>query len=240
MKPFSSVTTRRHFVASGLTLAAGVLCLPRSQAKSPRPAPSNRITLGVIGCGNQAMNDIRSFFQDPRVQIVAVCDVNRESNEYWAGRPGGREVGKRLVEEHEAQFYRSGKYRGCEVFSDYREMLARPEIDAVLIDTPDHWHALQVIDAARAGKDIYCQKPVSLTVDEGRLMRDVVRHHRRVFQTGSQQRSIQSFIRSAELIRNGHLGRLLEVRVGLPGGRPDHAHSADRKAPGPVPEGFDY
>ena len=240
MKRISTACTRRHFVASGLTLAAGALCLPRSQASSPRPPPSNRITLGVIGCGNQGMNDIRSFLQDPRIQIVAVCDVNRESNEYWAGRPGGREVAKRAVEEHEAHYYRSGKYRGCELFSDYRDLLARADIDTVLIDTPDHWHALQVIDAARAGKDIYCQKPVSLTVDEGRLMRDVVRHHRRVFQTGSQQRSLQPFIQSVDLIRNGHLGRLHEVRVGLPGGRPDYALSADRKAPEAVPEGFDY
>ncbi len=194
----------------------------------------------MIGCGNQGMNDIRSFLQDPRVQIVAVCDVNRESEMYWSRRPGGREVARREVEAHEAQYHRSGQYRGCATFADYREMLARPDIDAVLIATPDHWHALQVVDATRAGKDIYCQKPLSLTIDEGRVMRDVVRHHRRVFQTGSQQRSAATFLQAIDLIRNGHLGRLKEVRVGLPGGRPDYAENAEFKLPSPVPKDFDY
>jgi predicted dehydrogenase len=221
-------------------LAAGTLAAPRSWAVHPRVAPSNRITLGVIGCGNQGMNDIRSFLQDPRIQIVAVCDVNREGNEYWSGGPGGREIARQAVEEHEAQYSRAGSYRGCATYVDYRDLLARGDIDAVLVATPDHWHALQVVEAARAGKDIYGQKPLSLTIHEGKVMRDVVRHHGRVFQTGSQQRSLSTFIRAVELVRNGYVGGLQEVRVGLPGGRPDFVGNADRKFPEAVPEGFDY
>ncbi len=232
--------TRRRFIGSGLALAAGSLTRPRAHGAQARPAPSQRITLGVIGCGNQGMNDIHSFLQDARVQIVAVCDVNRESSDYWARRPGGREVARRVVEAHEAQFLRSQGYRGCAVYPDYRDMIARRDIDAVLIATPDHWHCLHTVDAARAGKDIYCQKPLSLTIDEGRLMRDIVRHHQRVFQTGSQQRSAASFIRAVNLVRNGYIGKVREVRVGLPGGRPDHAQNGEQKQPVPVPAGFDY
>jgi predicted dehydrogenase len=240
MNSAPAIHSRRRFLAAGLTLAAGTLAMARSQTRSPRPAPSNRITLGVIGCGNQGMNDIRGFLRDPRIQIVAVCDVNRESSEYWSQSPGGRDVARREVEAHEAQFTRSGNYDGCAVFSDYRELLAREDIDTVLIDTPDHWHARQVVDAVAAGKDIYCQKPLSLTIDEGKIMRDAVRRRDCVFQTGSQQRSAASFSRAVNLVRNGYIGRLTEVRVGLPGGRPDFALNAHRKQPEPVPEGFDY
>lgn len=105
---------------------------------------------------------------------------------------------------------------------------------------PDHWHAILVIEACKAGKDIYCQKPLALTIVEGRAMSYAVAKHHVVFQTGSQQRSDYHFRRACELVRNGRIGDLKTVRVGLPGGRPDLAKSADRKGPEPVPQGFEY
>ena len=146
---------------------------------SGRPAPSNRITLGVIGTGNQGFNDIRSFLSDERVQIVAVCDVNRESPGYWDGKVGGREPARRLVEEHYAKHKPSGNYRGCDACVDFREILGRKDIDAVEVSTPDHWHAIPSIEACKAGKDIYCQKPLALTIVEGRAMSYAVNKHQR-------------------------------------------------------------
>ncbi len=203
-------------------------------------APSSRITMGFIGTGNQGTGDLRLFLKDPRVQVVAVCDVNRESSGYWNGAVAGREPARRRVEEAYAEKTRGGAYKGCTAYVDYRELLARDDIDAVEIATPDHWHALQVIDACRAGKDIYCQKPLSLTVTEGTAMADAVREHGRVLQTGSQQRSDAHFRRACELVRNGRIGKLHTVRCGLPGGRPDIGKTGDRKRPEPVPDGFDY
>ena len=174
------------------------------------------------------------------VQIVAVCDVNRESAGYWDGKVGGREPARRLVEGHYAKDKPSGNYRGCEAYADFREVLGRADIDAVEVCTPDHWHAIPVIEACRAKKDIYCQKPLALTVAEGRAMSYAASKHGVVFQTGSQQRSDPHFRHACELVRNGRIGTLKSVRVGLPGGRPDFARTGDRKAPEPVPEGFDY
>src|SRR5262249_38875625 len=156
--------SRREFLGTAArTVAAGVAfptIVPGSAlGLSGAVAPSNRVTLGVMGRGNQGFNDLRSFLRDDRVQIVAVCDVNRESPGYWEGKIGGREPAKRLVEEHYAGRRRDGGYRGCEAYVDYREVLGRADVDAVEVCTPDHWHAIPVIAACKAGKDIYCQKP---------------------------------------------------------------------------------
>ncbi len=130
--------------------------------------------------------------------------------------------------------------RAATAYADFRELLARKDIDAVVICTPDHWHAIPVIAACKAGKDIYCQKPLSLTIAEGRAMSDAVKKHERVFQTGSQQRSDSNFRRACELVRNGRIGKLHTVRCGLPGGRPDYGKTGDRKETAEVPKGFDY
>jgi predicted dehydrogenase len=205
-----------------------------------RPAPSNRINLAVIGTGNQGFNDIRSFLQDERVQIVAVCDANRGGAGYWDGKIGGREPAQRLINDHYAG-KRSGKsLRTCAAVADFREILGRGDIDAVEICTPDHWHALMVIEACKARKDIYCQKPLSLTVADGRAMSYAVNRSKVVFQTGSQQRSNHRFLRAAELVRNGFIGDLRTVRIGMPSGRTDYAKTADHKKPEAIPECFDY
>ena len=203
-------------------------------------APSDRITMGIIGTGNQGTNDMRNFLRDDRVQVVAVCDVNRKGAGYWNGRVAGRDPAKEIVEAHYAGKTGKDAFEGCTSHRDFRELLNRSDIDAVEIATPDHWHAIPTVLAAKAGKDIYCQKPLSLTVTEGRAMSDAVARYQRVFQTGSQQRSSRNFRHGCELVRNGRIGKLLEVECGLPGGRPDIGRNGDRKAPEPVPAGFDY
>jgi predicted dehydrogenase len=237
--------TRRQFLGSASAASAIALNTPLAlPAAAPpeekKPAASDRITLGFIGTGNQGLNDIRGFLGDARVQIIAVCDVNEESPGYWNGGVAGREPARRLIEGRYAADKKSGKYKGCAVYNDFRELLARKDIDAVVICTPDHWHAIPVVAACKAGKDIYCQKPLSLTVAEGRAMSDAVKKHKRIFQTGSQQRSDSNFRRACELVRNGRIGKLHTVRCGLPGGRPDYGKTGDHKKPEPVPKGFDY
>src|ERR1700677_4301542 len=196
--------SRRAFLGQTARVAAAGWAFPTIIPGSAlrlagRPAPSNRITLAVIGTGNQGFNDIKSFLPDDRVQLVVVCDVNRESTGYWEGKIGGREPARRLVDEHYAKKKSSETHRACESTADFREILGRHDIDAVEICTPDHWHALMVTMACKAKKDIYCQKPLSLTVAEGRVMSYAVNRSKVVFQTGSQQRSDERFHRACEL-----------------------------------------
>jgi predicted dehydrogenase len=245
MNPPDGHTSRRDVLRRSVQgWAAGIgfpAIVPGSAlGLSGAAAPSNRITLAVIGTGNQGFNDIHSFLRDKRVQIVAVCDANREGPGYWQGRIGGREPARRLVEERYADDRPSGSYRGCAALVDYREILGRGDIDAVAICTPDHWHAILVVAACRAKKDIYCQKPLSLTVGEGRAMVIAVNRSQIVFQTGTQQRSDPRFRRCCELVRNGRIGDLRRVGVGLPAGRTDYALTGDRKRPEPIPKGFEY
>ena len=237
-----SPSTRRQFLGQAAigTLAAPLVLPAGALGDTKKPAASKRITLGFIGTGNQGLNDIGGFLGDPRVQIVAVCDVNRESSGYWNGGVAGREPARRRVEKHYAADRKSGKYKGCDAYNDFRDLLARKDIDAVVVCTPDHWHAIPVIAACKAGKDVYCQKPLALTIAEGRAMCDAVKKYDRVFQCGSQQRSDHHFRRACELVRNGRIGKLHTVRCGLPGGRPDFGKTGDRKKPEPVPAGFDY
>jgi predicted dehydrogenase len=239
------MTTRRSFLKTAAAASAAAIGFPyvvpaRALGRDGTVAPSNRITLGVMGTGNQGLNDMRDFLHDDRVQVVAVCDVNRESPGYWNGGVAGREPARRMVDEHYGQAKSSGTSKGCAAYVDFRELLAHPDMASVLICTPDHWHAIPVIAAAKAKKDIYCQKPLSLTVAEGRAMSDAVKKHGVVFQTGSQQRSDPKFRQAAELVRNGRIGKLHTVRVGLPGGRSDYGKTGDRKQPEAVPEGFEY
>jgi len=196
-------------------------------------APSNKITMAFIGTGNQGTNDMRGFLQDQRVRVVAVCDVNRKGPGYWSGGIAGREPARQIVDNH---------YKGtsCAAYEDYREVLAREDIDAIEIATPDHWHAPLAVAAAKAGKDIYGQKPLSLTIADGRLMTDTVTRYSRIWQTGSQQRSDGNFRRVCELVLNGRIGKLHTVRCGLPGGIPDYGRTANQTEEVPVPDGFNY
>ncbi len=225
---FRSIT-RRTFAKSG---ALGFPCIVPAHVLSQN-APSNKLTIGFVGTGNNGTNWMRIFLRDKRVRVLGVCDVNREGAGYWDGTVRGREPARRLVDEHYGD-------RSCLGFADFRELLGRDDIDAIYIGTPDHWHALIAIAAARAGKDIFGQKPLALTVREGRAMADAVKTAGIVWQTGSQQRSDSNFRIVCELVRNNRLGTIHTVRVGLPSGRPDYGKTARLTEPQPVPDGFDY
>lgn len=238
------MNTRRDFIKDSSKVAAAIIAAPMiisscTKGKEGRPSPSDRINLAVIGAGNQGTNDTREFLEDERVQITAVCDVNTKSAGYWDGKVAGREFVRELVETHYSD--KTGKpFKGVKEFTDFREVLERKDIDAVLIALPDHWHCIPTLIAAAEGKDIYCQKPLSLTIAEGRAMSDAVNKHNVVFQTGSQQRSNSNFRVVCELVRNGRIGDLHTVTCGLPGGTPDFGRTGLNIYPQPVPKGFDY
>ena len=213
---------RRQFLESAAGAVAVAIGFPYIVKSSVFGAngtilPSERIVMGCIGVGGQGTGDMKGFLEHESVQVVAVCDVNRESYGYQGRSPRGREPAKRIVEEHYAKKKDSVAYKGCAAYEDFRELIARNDIDAVLIATPDHWHAIPVIEAASAGKDIYCEKPLSLTVAQARAMVNAVRRYGRVFQTGSQQRSSYWYWHGCELIRNGYIGEVKTILVGVGG-----------------------
>ena len=235
---------RRHFLKLSGTATAAVIAVPTIisacvRGKNGNIAPSDRINLAFIGSGNQAMNDIRDFITDKRVQITGICDVNKQSTGYWDGKSGGREVGINLVNTLYAEL-NGKKYTGCQGYEDFREVIARKDIDAVEVVLPDHWHSIPVLMAAKAGKHIYCQKPLALTIPEGRAMANAVKKYGITFQTGSQQRSDENFRRVCEIVRNGRIGQLERVECGLPAGTPDYGKTGQLTETIPVPKDFDY
>src|SRR5436189_1814912 len=218
--------SRREFLSNSLK-ASAFLALPSIVPSSVfgRNAPSNRINVAAIGTGRiSRVHDMPDVLQDDYAQVMAVCDL--DSNR--------AEEGKKFVND----FYtkRDGKpFDGVKLYTDYRELLQNKDIDAVLISTPDHTHAMIGAAAARAKKHIYMQKPASLTIAEGRLIADVVTKSGVKFQIGSQQRSSEQFRYAAELVRNGRIGELKTVYVGLPGDPP-----GGDKTPMPVPKNLNY
>ncbi|MDP1587107.1 MAG: Gfo/Idh/MocA family oxidoreductase, partial [Prosthecobacter sp.] len=240
---FPATRSRRHFLqqcsaAAGAALGFPTIIPSSALGKDGAVAPSNRTTLALIGCGGRGTDVVKNFLQDERVQVIAVCDVERESDRYNKGiikKAGtlGREPARRLVDTTYGT-------KGCAVHEDFREVLARSDVDAVQIATPDHWHALQAVAAARAKKHIYCEKPLSLTIAQGRFMSDVVRQSGVVWQTGSQQRSDIHFRMACEYVRNGKIGRLKQIRVGLASDNRDNNGCASQTEPAPVPEGLNY
>ena len=218
--------TRREFARTSL-LGAGILAAPMIIPARLRGAhaPSNRIRVGHIGCGRIGRgHDMTSVFHSGLADIVAVCDVD-------ARRAAD---GRTLVES----FYRDKELPPppVTVHGDYRELLARSDIDAVVISTPDHWHAEPALAAVNAGKDVYLQKPMTMTHAEGILLRDAVAKSGRIFQLGSQQRcNYPQFRKASEFIRNGRVGRLQRVEIGLP-----VDPTAPDDPPQPVPATLDY
>jgi predicted dehydrogenase len=173
-------------------------------------APSNRINIGVIGVGRIARgHDMAETFKYDHAQVLAVCDVDSKR----------LALGKQLVDETYAKKY-GRPWDSARTYADYHELLAAKDIDAVIVATPDHQHAILAVHAVKAGKDVYLQKPASLTIAEGRTMADAVAASGRILQIGSQQRSDKpwpQFRRACELVRNGRIGQLKHVEVGLPG-----------------------
>ena len=233
--------SRRRFLSISATWAAGAVAGPQVVPVSVfgQSAPSRRVTLGIIGCGNQSTVDIPEFLRHDDCQIVAVCDVNKASHGYRsASQFLGREPQRDFVNGFYEKKFARGQYKGCDAHADFREVLARKDIDAVAVIVPDHWHALITILAAEAGKDIYCQKPLSLTIRDGQEMIKAVRRHQRILQTGSQYRSSPFVRRACELIRNGRLGKIKRVETYV--AENNFTGPGPGWKPVPVPEGFDY
>lgn len=232
-----SRTSRRTFIKAAACAIAAPTIVPRTVFGAN--APSNRINVGFIGLGNQSKNDLPAFLKNDDVQVLAVCDVNTGSNGYREPKDFlGREPGKQKVEAYYAEKKPSGTYKGCDAYTDFRDVLARDDIDAVVIIVPDHWHALMTIAACKAGKDIYCEKPLSLTVDDGKAMVKAVREHKRILQTGSHHRSNDAIRRGCELVRNGRIGKLQRIFTFI--AENNFTGPGPGWQPMPVPQGFDY
>jgi len=238
---------RRTFLKKTATTTLALPMLIRSSAlgKAGTTPPSERINMGFIGLGGMGTNNMRAFMAQDDVQVRAVCDVVKASDQYghwykkgWNGAWFGREPARRIVENHYAQKTPTGNFKGCDAYVDFREIIARDDIDAVCITTPDHWHAIPAIMAAAAGKDIYCEKPMSLTIAEGRAMAEAVHRYGTVFQTGMQRRSAQLYRHVCELVRNGRIGKLRRALVAI-GPNNKQAPPSDWK-PMPVPDWLDY
>ncbi|MBN1845142.1 MAG: Gfo/Idh/MocA family oxidoreductase [Sedimentisphaerales bacterium] len=220
MKP---IRNRRGFLKDTARLALGALGFPalvpaRVLGQGAQPGANDTITIGCIGVGSRGRGNLLNLLQDNRCRVLAVCDVDAQH----------RDLAQAAVNRHYGN-------RDCGAANDFRELIARPDIDAVLIATPDHWHALIAVAAARAGKDIYGEKPLALTITQGRAMVEAVRRYGVVFQTGTQQRSDGRFRRACELVRNGRIGTVHTVEVEVPG-----SMSCDGFYPDSVPAGFDY
>lgn len=199
--------SRRQFLTTS-TLAAAVapLILP-SRIWAAEKSANDRLNFGFIGVGKQGRYLLSDFIKRKETQVIAVADVDTTR----------RESAKKLIKDFYAKQTDRGQYNGCKAYNDFREVLARRDIDAVVIATPDHWHALIATAAAHAGKDIYCEKPMSESIHEARAMVNAVRKNKRVFQTGSMQRSSKEFRTACELVRNGRIGKITNVRVAVGG-----------------------
>ncbi|HSV99355.1 MAG TPA: Gfo/Idh/MocA family oxidoreductase [Sedimentisphaerales bacterium] len=231
--------TRRRFITR-MAMASGAIAAPwiipsHVWASQGNAAPSGRINVGLIGHGCMGRGHLSRLAGDREIQVLAVCDVDRMR----------RDEGKRRVEDTYAARSNSGSYQGCAACNDYREVLARPDIDAVVIVTPDHWHAMQSIHAVEAGKDVYCEKPISMTVREGRRLVEAVRRYGRIFQTGTQYRSISTIRQVVEFVRAGGLGKVKSVftlwgKLGGHLGVNSYVPLDFALPPEPAPEGLDW
>ncbi|HWH70007.1 MAG TPA: Gfo/Idh/MocA family oxidoreductase, partial [Candidatus Sulfotelmatobacter sp.] len=211
-------STRRSFIKCAALAGVAPMLLP-ARLWAADSAPNSQITLGFIGTGTQGRSLLGGFLRHSEARVLAVCDVDKTR----------RENVQKTVETFYAQAAGASTAKGCAVYSDFRELLARKDIDGVVIATPDHWHALISIAAAAAGKDIYCEKPMSHTILEGRAMVQAVRQHQRVFQVGSMQRSSREFRAACELVRNGAIGKVSRVEVAV-GGPPVPCDLAEEAA----------
>lgn len=220
----NSTSTRRQFLQSaaalGTAFAVPTIIPSTALGLDGATAPSERITMGLIGSGGQGTSNMEGFLAFKDVQFLAIADVDKSH----------REAAAAIVNKQYGN-------TDCTLFNDFRELNDRADIDAVIIATPDHWHALNAIDALKKGKDTYVQKPLTWSVQEGRALCEAVKKYGRILQTGSQQRSDARFHQACELVRNGRIGTLKYVNIGIP----DNNKTCEPTwSPEPIPEGFDY
>ena len=211
--------TRRKFLKSTIAITAPYVITSNALGGNGRPPASERVTMGFIGVGGQGGGHLYAgawtylpggYLGRDDVQVLAVCDVRKER----------RDLAHQRVNQRYAEAARSGEYKACQAYVDFRELLARPDIDAVLLGTPIHWHAMMTVMAAKAGKDVYCEKPTALTVHESRAIVEATKRYSRVFQAGTQQRSEYGgkFRLACELVRSGRIGKLQTVYAYEQGG----------------------
>jgi predicted dehydrogenase len=215
--------TRREFIRRNLTAVVAATAFPSiipgsALGSNGTVAPSNRITVGCIGVGPQGRGDMGGFLAQKDAQVLALCDVAKPNLEIALSQVN--------------QKYQNSDCAAC---VDYRELLDRKDIDAVLVATPDHWHVPVALAAARADKDMYVEKPLGLSVEEDQLLRKTVQQRKRVFQFGTQQRSSREFRQACELVRNGRIGKLKQINVWAPASRPGGSTKETS-----VPSGLDY
>lgn len=223
--------SRRYFIKQSATVLAGLVIVPRFVLGGNRPdgtkyiSPSDMISLGFIGCGKQGRILSSPFLSTNEIRILALSEVYKDKSELML----------KTIKTNQEKNKQPTNNNGIAVYNDFRELLSRKDIDAVIIATPDHWHAAMAVRAAEAGKDIYCEKPLSLTVKEGRAMVKATRKHNRVFQTGSMQRSWPEFRQAVELVRNGFIGEIKSIKVNV--GPPPIAYNLPEQ---PVPDDLDW
>lgn len=217
------IISRRQFIKHAAGAAAGTVGFPylvssSALGKAGSVAASNRIVMGFIGVGPRGRTVMGSFMWRPETEVVAVCDVKSLE----------RQIALQQVDSHYSK-------KGCAGYNDFRELLARPDIDAVSIASTDHWHVLHAIEAARAGKDMYVEKPLGLSVEQGQILRETIKRYGNVFQFGTQQRSSHNFRFACELVLNGRIGKVHTIKVGSPA-----SHGSENYPPMPVPDDLDY
>jgi len=219
--------SRRNFLKQSAVLAGTALAFPTIVPSSVfgQNAPSNRIGLGLIGMGLMMGSHQGHFLGRDDCQVLAVCDVDRKK----------REEKKAAIEAAYARKKGLGTYKGCDAYNEFERIIERPDIDAVVVVTPDHWHAPISTMAMRHGKDVYVQKPMTLTIREGRIMSNVARQYGAILQVGSQQRSEWAFRKACEIVRNGWIGKVHTIYAGL-GEFPPPQTLPEQ----PIPDGFDY
>lgn len=217
----SSKATRRQFLAlTGAAVALPTL-LPRTLFGAT--SPSNRISLAIIGCGNMGTSNLRAFLKERDCRVIAACDVD-----------------KKHLAQATGIINRQYENKDCKQYNDFRELLTRTDIDAVMMATPDHWHNLVAVEALRRKKDVYGEKPLARTIAEQQGIVRAVRENSRIWQTGSWQRSVATFRKAAEIVRNGLIGEVTRVEVGLPEGNRNSGGAAESMSVSEPPPELDY
>jgi predicted dehydrogenase len=216
--------SRRRFIAAAATVIAAPTIIPASAlGRDGHTAPSERITMGVVGWGMMGPGNTDAFLAQKDCQVIAACDLDKNHLQQALDKING-----------------TYKNQDCKPYHDYREMMARKDIDAVMLAVPDHWHALVAMEAAKNKKDIYSEKPLARTIAEQQAMVKAVQKNKCIWQTGSWQRSVENFHKAAEMVRNGLIGKVTRVEVGLPSGHADFAGTRTKRSITAPPPQLDY
>lgn len=241
--------SRRRLLSSAAAAATWTIVAPHVLGGEGRVAPSDKITLAGIGVGGQGIQNMQAFLEFPEIQVVAVCDANRESGGYlswnWTQgrgqRPAGYEPARRMVDEHYAAQRAAGSYRGCRAYSDFRDLLGQEDVDAVMVATPDHTHATITMAALRKGLHVYCEKPLTYTVHEARQVAELARRSGVATQLGNQGQASEEARLVCEFIADGAIGSVHEVQVWCPARFWDWPATDGRPSETPpIPDGLDW